>query len=118
MGNQPSRKTTGYKSGGKHSEEMIRGVKRAIKQKDVEQFTKISVGGGLQIGGKGIVAASLLAACKAYSQYSKTPSANIAKISSDSILSTIENNKMSISRDGHSVLRSSISTALSSVKES
>ena len=96
---------------------MIRGTRRAIKQKDIEQSTKISIGGGLQIGGKSIIAASLLAACKAYSQYKKTPSTGIDQISSDSALSTIENNTMSVSRDGLSVLRSSISTALSSVKK-
>ena len=116
LGNQPPRKTTGYKSS-KHSRKMITGVKKAIKKKNVKESAEISVGGGLNIGKKGILATSLLAACKAYSQYHKDPSLDVTQISSNSISSIIKDNKLSVPIEGRSILRSSISTALSSMKK-
>lgn len=96
---------------------MITGAKRAIEQKNVKEVAEISVGGGLKIGKKGILVTSLIVACKVYSQYHKDPSLNITQISSTSISSAIKENKLSIPTEGHSILRSSIATALSSMKE-
>ena len=115
MGNQPSRKTTGSKGSGKRPLKMIKGAKKSIQQKNVKQTVKIAVGGGLKAGGKGVLSTSLLAACKAYSQYKKNPSSNISKISYASVSSTIKSTKSSMPREGRSVLRSSISTALISL---
>ena len=96
---------------------MITGAKKAIEQKNVKKSAEISVGGGLKIGEKGILATSLLVACKAYSQYHKDPSLDITQISSNSFSTTIKENKLSVPTEGHAILRSSISTALSTMKE-
>ena len=112
MGNQPSRKTTGSKGSRKRPLKMIKGAKKSIQQKNVKQTVKIAVGVGLKSGGKGVLATLLLAASKAYNQYKSNPSPNISKISYSSVSST---SKSSMPREGRSVLRSSISTALSSL---
>lgn len=86
-----------------------------MQQKNVKQTVEIVIGGGLKYSGKGVLSTSLLAACKAYSQYKSNPSANISKISYSSVSSTIKSSKFSMPREGRSVLRSSISIALSSL---
>ena len=117
MGNQPSKKATRYKGSKKNSPELIKSFKESYKENNVEQSAKIAIGGGLEIAGNSILSTSLFAACKAYSEYKKTTSDNVTKIASDSVLSTIKNNKSLISKDGHSSLKSSISIALGSVKK-
>lgn len=117
MGNQPSRKTTGSKSSGKRSLKMIQGAKKSIQQKNVKQTVKIAVGGGLKASGKGVLFTSLLAASKAYSQYKTSTKPDISKISYKSVSSTIKSTNLSMSREGRSVIRSSISIALSSLKK-
>ena len=117
MGNQPSKKTTGSKSSGNRPLKMIKGAKKSIKQKNVKQTVKIAVGGGLKASGKNVLSTSLLAACKAYSQYKSDPKLDISKISYSSVSSTIKSTNSSMPKEGRSVLRSSISTALNSLEK-
>lgn len=115
MGNQPSRRTTGRRT--THSRKFVRGAKESLKNKNYSKAAKIAVGAGLKEGGVGVLAASILAAAKAYSSYKESRTKDISKITSNAVRYTIKSQNFKITREGRTALRSSIRTALSESKK-
>ncbi len=119
MGNQPSRRNLPKKSSGgtRHSRKMIDNTKKSIRDKNYDRAAKIALGAGLKDAGKGFLAAAALSGAAAYKSFKeKEISKDISKISSNATTKVIRKLNFDVTKQGRTILKSSINTTLSSLK--
>lgn len=114
MGNQPSRKTTKRKSSSKRPLKIIRSTKKSIKSNAYRKAAQSAIGGGLKASGSGVLAVSVFAGIRAYNKVKTGKKSDIQQITSRAINQTIKSQKLNIPKEGRTILRSSINTALTS----
>lgn len=117
MGNQPSKRTTKRKSSVKRPLRIIRSTKKSIDGKKYNTAAKKAIGGGLKESGKGVLAASVFAGINAYNKLKEGKITDVQKITRDVVNQTIKKQNFSIPKEGRTILRSSILSALTKARQ-